>query len=136
MRRGIGIVALLVVILGGIGVGVGAYRSGERHGIAEGIEQVQVAQENGQGVQVVHVVDDGRRGVLPRVLPVPALPVRCVLPDRRDLPRSRSLQGRTSWPRPGARGTRRAGAGSRSGPASGTSTSTARRRPAEAPPTG
>ena len=60
MRRGIGIVALLVVILGGIGIGVSAYRAGERNGIAQGIEQVQVAQDNGQGVQVVHVVEDGR----------------------------------------------------------------------------
>ena len=60
MRRGIAIVALLVVILGGIGIGVSAYRAGERNGIAQGIEQVQVAQANGQSVQVVHVVDDGR----------------------------------------------------------------------------
>jgi hypothetical protein len=60
MRRGIAIVALLVVILGGIGIGVGAYRAGERNGIAQGIEQVQVAQDNGQSVQVVHVVDEGR----------------------------------------------------------------------------
>ncbi len=47
MRRGIAIVALLVVILGGIGIGVGAYRAGERNGIAQGIEQVRVAQDNG-----------------------------------------------------------------------------------------
>lgn len=60
MRRGIAIVALLVVILGGIGIGVGAYRAGERNGIAQGIEQVHVAQANGQIVQVVHVVDEGR----------------------------------------------------------------------------
>ena len=60
MRRGIAIVALLLVILGGIGIGVGAYRAGERNGVAQGIEQVQVAQENGQSVQVVHVVDEGR----------------------------------------------------------------------------
>lgn len=60
MRRGIAIVALLVVILGGIGIGVGAYKAGERNGIAQGIEQVQVAQDNGQSVQVVHVVDSGR----------------------------------------------------------------------------
>jgi hypothetical protein len=60
MRRGIAIVALLVVILGGIGIGVGSYRAGERNGIAQGIEQVHVAQQNGQSVQVVHVVDDGR----------------------------------------------------------------------------
>jgi hypothetical protein len=60
MRRGIAIVALLVVILGGVGIGVGAYRAGERNGIAQGIEQVQVAQDNGQSVQVVHFVDEGR----------------------------------------------------------------------------
>jgi len=58
MRRGIGIVAVVVVILAGIGIGVGAYNAGERNGIAQGIEQVQVAQDNGQEVQVVHVVDD------------------------------------------------------------------------------
>ena len=51
---------LVVVILAGVGIGVGAYRAGERNGIAQGIEQVQVAQQNGQQVQVVHVVDDGR----------------------------------------------------------------------------
>lgn len=60
MRRGIAVAALLVVILGGIGIGVGAYNAGERNGVAQGIEQVQVAQENGQSVQVVHVVDEGR----------------------------------------------------------------------------
>ncbi len=65
MRKGVAIVALLVVILGGIGIGVGAYRAGERHGIAQGIEQVQVAQDNGQTVQVVHVVDDGRSAFFP-----------------------------------------------------------------------
>ena len=42
MRRGIGIVAVVVVILAGIGIGVGAYNAGERNGIAQGIEQVQV----------------------------------------------------------------------------------------------
>ena len=76
MRRGIGIVALLVVILAGIGIGVGAYNAGERNGVAQGIEQVQVAQDNGQDVQVVHVVGDERRGLLPGVLPVPAVPDR------------------------------------------------------------
>ena len=65
MRRGIAIVALLVVILGGIGIGVGAYKAGERSGIAQGIEQVQVAQDNGQDIQVVHVVGDGRQGFFP-----------------------------------------------------------------------
>jgi hypothetical protein len=58
MRRVIAVVALVVVILAGIGVGVGAYNAGERAGVAQGIEQVQVAQDNGQDVQVVHVVDD------------------------------------------------------------------------------
>jgi hypothetical protein len=65
MRRGIAIVAVLVVILAGIGIGVGAYNAGESNGITQGVEQVQVAQANGQEVQVVHVVDDGRRGFFP-----------------------------------------------------------------------
>jgi hypothetical protein len=64
MRRGVAIVAL-VMILAGIGIGVGAYQAGERNGIAQGIEQVQVAQENGQEVQVVHVVGDEHRGFFP-----------------------------------------------------------------------
>ena len=59
MRRGIGVVAVVVVILMGIGIGAAAYQAGERNGIAQGIEQVQVAQTNGQEVQVVHVVDQG-----------------------------------------------------------------------------
>ena len=61
MRRGFAIIALLVLIFGGIGIGVGAYRAGERNGITEGIEQVHVAQANGQEVQVVHVVGDRGR---------------------------------------------------------------------------
>ena len=65
MRRGIGVIALLVVIFAGVGIGIGAYRAGERNGIAQGIEQVQVAQDNGQQVQVVHVVDDGRGTFFP-----------------------------------------------------------------------
>jgi hypothetical protein len=65
MRRGIGVVALLVVLLGGVGIAVGAYNAGERHGVAQGIEQVQVAQENGQDVQVVHVLDEGHHGFFP-----------------------------------------------------------------------
>ncbi|MEP6973199.1 MAG: hypothetical protein ABI869_03530 [Actinomycetota bacterium] len=60
MRRGIALVAFLVVILMGIGIGVASYQAGERNGVAQGIEQVQVAQTNGQDVQVVHVVDAGR----------------------------------------------------------------------------
>jgi hypothetical protein len=73
MRRGVAIVALLMVILTGVGVGVGAYRAGERSGVAQGIEQVQVAQENGQSVQVVHVVDDGHRGFFPGFFLFPLL---------------------------------------------------------------
>ena len=65
MRRGIGIVAVVVVILAGIGIGVGAYNAGERNGVAQGIEQVQVAQDNGQEVQVVHVVGDEHHGFFP-----------------------------------------------------------------------
>ena len=49
MRRGIAVVAVLVVILAGIGIGVGAYKAGERNGIAQGIEQVQVAQDQRAG---------------------------------------------------------------------------------------
>ena len=69
---------------------------GERNGVAQGIEQVQVAQENGQDVQVVHVVDEGQPRLLPRVLPVPAVLHRAVLPDRRGLPRRRPLGPRRS----------------------------------------
>jgi hypothetical protein len=73
MRRGVVIVAVLVVILTGVGVGVGAYRAGERNGVVQGIEQVQVAQENGQSVQVVHVVDDGHRVFFPGFFLFPLL---------------------------------------------------------------
>ena len=65
MRRGAVIAAVIVTILAGIGIGVGSYRAGEEHGIAQGIEQVQVAQDAGQDVQVVHVVGDGPRGFFP-----------------------------------------------------------------------
>ncbi len=65
MRRGIGAFALLFVLLAGVGVGVGAYRAGERKGITEGIEQVKVAETNGQQVQVVHVVEEGRGAFFP-----------------------------------------------------------------------
>lgn len=62
MRRGVVIVAVIVTILAGIGIGVGAYRAGEDAGVTQGIEQVQAAKETGQDVQVVHVVGDGPRG--------------------------------------------------------------------------
>ena len=65
MRRGVVIAAVIVTILAGIGIGVGAYRAGEDAGITQDIEQVQTAQEAGQEVQVVHVVGDGPRGLFP-----------------------------------------------------------------------
>jgi hypothetical protein len=43
MRRGVVIAAVIVTILAGIGIGVGAYRAGEDAGITQGIEQVQTA---------------------------------------------------------------------------------------------
>jgi len=60
MRRGVAIVTVLLVVLTGVGIGVAAYQAGQENGIAQGIEQVQVAQANGRDVQVVHVVDEGR----------------------------------------------------------------------------
>ena len=130
MRRGIGVARLLVVLLGGVGIAVGAYNAGERHGVAQSIEQVQVAQENGQDVQVVHVVDEGPPRLLPRVLPVPAVLHRAVLPDRRDLPRRGTLgRHRVRAHGPAARGTTKAGAGSRRRPASGISVRTRRETP-------
>jgi hypothetical protein len=73
MRRWMAVVAVAVVILAGIGIGVGAYRAGERNGIAQGIEQVQVAQENGQDVQVVHVVGEDRGPFFPGFFLFPLL---------------------------------------------------------------
>ena len=60
MRRGFAAIALVVVILAGVGIGVASYNAGQRNGIAQGVQQVQTAQQNGQTVQVVHVVDEGR----------------------------------------------------------------------------
>lgn len=65
MRRRIGAVALVVVILAGVGIGLSAYRAGQHNGIAQGIEQVHVAQQNGQEIQVVHVVGDDRGAFFP-----------------------------------------------------------------------
>jgi hypothetical protein len=59
MRRGIAIVAFVVIVLSGIGVAVGAYRAGERNGIEQGIEQVAQTEGAGSDVQVVRVVGDG-----------------------------------------------------------------------------
>lgn len=46
MRRGFGIVMLVLVILAGIAIGIGAYNAGVNHGLAE-------AQTGGQIVRVV-----------------------------------------------------------------------------------
>jgi hypothetical protein len=71
MRRGVAIAAVIVTILAGIGIGVGALpgRRGRRY--QAGIEQVQTAQETGQDVQFVHVVGDGPRGFFPGFLLFP-----------------------------------------------------------------
>jgi hypothetical protein len=58
MRRGVAIIALLFVILAGVGIGVTAYNAGKDTGQTQALEQVQTAQQNGQEVQVVHVVSD------------------------------------------------------------------------------
>jgi hypothetical protein len=58
MRRGIAIVAVLFVILAGVGIGVASYQAGKDTGQSQALEQVQTAQQNGQDVQVIHVVDD------------------------------------------------------------------------------
>jgi len=58
MRRGIAIVALVFVILAGVGIGVSAYNAGKDAGQTQALEQVQTAQQNGQEVQVIHVVND------------------------------------------------------------------------------
>jgi len=62
MRRGVVIAAVIVTILAGTGIGVGAYRAGKDAGITQGIEQVQTAQGTGQEVRVVAVVSDVPRG--------------------------------------------------------------------------
>jgi hypothetical protein len=58
MRRGLAIVALLFVILAGVGIGVASYNAGKDAGQSQALAQVQTAQQNGQEVQVVHVVED------------------------------------------------------------------------------
>jgi len=65
MRRRIAAFAVVVMILAGVGIGLSAYRAGQHNGIAQGIEQVQAAQQNGQEVQVVHVVGDDRGAFFP-----------------------------------------------------------------------
>ena len=62
MRRGIGIVMLVLLVLGGVGLATGAYRAGQHEGYDRGIdrvEQIQQVQEGGGTVEVVRVVDDG-----------------------------------------------------------------------------
>ena len=135
MRRGIGAIALVVVVLAGVGIGVASYRAGERNGIAQGIEQVQVAQENGQEVQVVHVVGEGRGFFFPGFFLFPLfLFGRIFLIKGIFMGAGRFGRGGPHGYGPD-RGTTRAGAGSRSGRTSGTSASTARCSPPEATPT-
>lgn len=56
MRRGFVIVAVVLLVLAGIGIGVGSYHAG----VDEGIERQLV--ESGEDVQVVRVVGDRDRG--------------------------------------------------------------------------
>lgn len=62
MRRGI-VIMFVLVVLTGIGVGAAAYNAGERQGAADATAQIQTAQANGQEIQVIHVVDEGRHGL-------------------------------------------------------------------------
>lgn len=52
MRRGFAIVAVVLLLLAGVGIGVAAYNAGVDHGID------QQLIESGQGVEVVRVVGD------------------------------------------------------------------------------
>ena len=128
MRRGFAAIALVfVVILAGVGIGVAAYNAGQRNGIAQGIQQVQTAQQNGQTVQVVHVVDEGRPFFFPGFFLFPLFLFGLFFligGIMRGAGRwgARLAEGR-------ARGTKRAASASRRRPASGTASSTATRRP-------
>ncbi len=54
MRRGIGLVVLILLIAGGVALGVGAYNAGVNHG------EAQALVDSSTGTQVVHVVETGR----------------------------------------------------------------------------
>jgi hypothetical protein len=54
MRRGIGLVVLILLIAGGVALGVGAYNAGVNHG------EAQALVDSSNGTQVVHVVETGR----------------------------------------------------------------------------
>jgi len=73
MRRGIAIITLLFVILAGVGIGVSAYNAGKDAGQTQALEQVQTAQQNGQEVQVVHVVGENRPFFFPGFFLFPVL---------------------------------------------------------------
>ena len=73
MRRGIAIITLLFVILAGVGIGVSAYDAGKDAGQTQALEQVQTAQQNGQEVQVVHVVGENRPFFFPGFFLFPVL---------------------------------------------------------------
>ena len=79
MRRGIGAFALVLVVLAGVGIGAGAYEAGERRGIAQGIEQIRAAQQNGEQVQVVHVVSEDRGFFFPGFFLFPLLLIGGIL---------------------------------------------------------
>jgi len=56
MRRGFVIVAVVLLILAGIGIGVGSYNAGVDEGIARQLV------ESSEDVQVIRVVGEGHRG--------------------------------------------------------------------------
>lgn len=54
MRRGIVILSVVLLVLAGIGIAVGAYHAGESHGVAEQVQQIQTTAPD--GTEVVRVV--------------------------------------------------------------------------------
>jgi hypothetical protein len=57
MRRWMAVIAVVLLILAGVGIAVAAYHAGQHHGVAQGL------REAGQGVRVVRV--EGGRGFFP-----------------------------------------------------------------------
>jgi hypothetical protein len=54
MRRGIVILSVVLLVLAGVGIAVGAYHAGESHGVAEQIQQIETTTPD--GAEVVRVV--------------------------------------------------------------------------------
>jgi hypothetical protein len=54
MRRGIVILSVVLLVLAGVGIAVGAYHAGESHGVAEQVQQIQTTAPD--GTEVVRVV--------------------------------------------------------------------------------